>query len=227
MSFRTRIDFSNNRQVKQHIETSTALSGATVFGVPFFQLPTGPNLSTSGFTEEYVGLTSYFSGNTGTTIYNWADNRMVLGSNTLSAITNLTSAYTQSVGDNGISPIFTANTTTIIDGNTVVLTYSGISYDITPVSVVSLGGGNYSGSVYSIELMIYSAATLDFTGRTMWVDVSGITRTNNIIISTGFTPSSSGATGKINDIGTMTWDDNYFYLKTNNGWGRISLDYGF
>jgi len=25
----------------------------------------------------------------------------------------------------------------------------------------------------------------------------------------------------------MAWDDNYLYIRTNAGWGRISLDYSF
>jgi len=28
-------------------------------------------------------------------------------------------------------------------------------------------------------------------------------------------------------IGDMAYDDNYFYIKTINGWGRVPLDFGF
>jgi hypothetical protein len=47
----------------------------------------------------------------------------------------------------------------------------------------------------------------------------------NLNIQTTFTPSSSGDT--TGSIGSITWDNNYVYVKTNNGWGRSSLDYGF
>jgi hypothetical protein len=39
------------------------------------------------------------------------------------------------------------------------------------------------------------------------------------------TPTTSGDT--IGEVGSTTWDDNYFYIKTNTGWGRINLDYSF
>jgi hypothetical protein len=38
-------------------------------------------------------------------------------------------------------------------------------------------------------------------------------------------PTTSGDT--VGDIGTITWDNTYLYVKTNTGWGRISLNYSF
>jgi hypothetical protein len=178
MSFRTKLDFSDNRQVKQHIETLTLLSGATSFGVTFSALPTGPDLSTTGITETISPIISSFSGNSGTTIYYWGDSRMSLGENTLSAITPSNSATTQTGG-----PTFTANTTTLIDGNQVALTYTGVSYDVSVTGMTDLGGGNYSGDISTSLFRILSADTIDFTGRTIWNDVSGITRTERLIIT--------------------------------------------
>jgi hypothetical protein len=43
-------------------------------------------------------------------------------------------------------------------------------------------------------------------------------------IVSGLTPASSGATG---NVGTITYDANYAYIKTTTGWGRIALDYNF
>lgn len=186
MAFTTKLDFSNNRQVKQHIETTTILSGATNFGVSFGDLPTGPNLSTSAQTEFFNVVTSTFSGNNTTTNYNWYDSRMQLGISELSAITLSNSATTQTV-----NPIFGVANTTVIDGNIVALDYSGVTFDVTPIAMVDLGGGNYSGTVSTLILSILSASTLDFTGRTIWVDVSGITRTQDLIIT------SSGNTGDV------------------------------
>jgi hypothetical protein len=178
MEFRTKIDFSTNRQVKQYPETSTYLSGATIFGVPFNSLVSGPDLTTSGITSSLSGITSSFSGNSGTTRYTWYNSSMNLGTNVLSAITPSNSGITQNTGI-----VFTSNTSTIIDNNTVFLTYSGVSFDTTPLTMISLGGGNYSGTVHTNILDVLSAGTLDFTGRTIWVDVSGITRTNDLIIN--------------------------------------------
>ena len=178
MEFRTKLDFSTNRQVKQYPETLTVLSGATSFGLPFSALTTGPDLTTSGITTTINGVVSTFSGNSSTDIYNWYNNDMQLGFPELSAWTSSNSGITQNTGI-----ILTSNTTTFIDNNFVVLSYSGISFDVTPISMVSLGGGNYSGTVYTNVLDFYSANTLDFTGRTIWADVSGITRTERLIIT--------------------------------------------
>jgi len=211
MAFRTKLDFSNNRQVKQDIVTTTVLSGATNFGVPFGNLPTGPNLLTSGVTQDYFVL-SDFSGNNTTTNFTWGDPIMVLGEPYLSAITPTNSATTQT-----IDPIFYSETTTVIDENLINLTYTGFSYDVDVLTMDDLGSGNYSGTVQTNNLFYLSAGTLDFTGRTIWADVSGITRTDRLIVTNdpqvgyvltcidsegmvGFLPSSGGTSGSTSNI---------------------------
>jgi len=177
MGFYTKIDMSNNRQCRQDIETFTHYSGGTIFGVPFSYLPTGPS-SDSGITQTINNVYSTFTGTSATTVFNWYDTRMNLGNSRLSAITQTTSASTQNTGS-----VFTANTTTTIDGNPVVLTYSGVSFDIAPMAFVELAPNSYSGWVTTMSANFLSADTIDFTGRTIWVDVSGITRTNKLIIT--------------------------------------------
>ncbi len=177
MSFRTKLDYSDNRQIQQRPETITILSGATSFGVTFSALTTGPDLSTSAVTSFVTSVGSTFSGNSATTIYNWYDPIMALGYPTLTAITPSTSANTQFVS------AYSANTTTVIDGNNITLNYIGVNYDITCSNIYDLGGGNYSGTAISLVVDFLSAEGLDFTGRTIWADVSGITRTENLIIT--------------------------------------------
>ena len=46
-----------------------------------------------------------------------------------------------------------------------------------------------------------------------------------VIKKSSATPSSSGDT--VGEIGSLTWDNNYIYIKTNTGWGRTLLDYVF
>jgi len=181
MAFRTKLDFSSNRQVKQHEKTITSLSGGTSFGLPYSAMTYGPDLNTSAVTQTIsilTGNTSTFSGNNTTTNFTWFDSRMDLGSSSLSAITPSNSATTQNTGI-----IFTSDTTTTIDGNLVNLTYSGVSFDMSPLTMVSLGGSDYSGTVVTYTFDAISASTLDFTGRTIWADVSGITRTERLIIT--------------------------------------------
>lgn len=212
MAFTTKLDFSSNRQVKQHIETFTVLSGGTSFGVPFSSLPSGPNLLTSGITNDYTAIVSTFSGNNITTNYNWYDTRMSIAEPYLSAITPSTSAITQE-----IDGVFAPNNFTYIDGNLVNLDYSGVSFDLFTLAMTDLGGGDYSGTVETTLLNILSASTLDFTGRTIWADVSGITRTDRLIVTNNpqvghvltcidtegmvaFLPSSGGSSGLTSNI---------------------------
>lgn len=176
--FRTKLDFSDNRQAKQRPITRTVLSGGTSFGLPFNLLPSGPNLTTSAITGNYTYIASTFSGNNTTTVYNWSDPRMQLGVSALSALTSSTSGLTQNTG-----AVWTANTTTVIDGNTVALTYSGVNFDISVVTIAQLTPSTYSGTITTNNFDVYTASTLAYTGRTIWVDVSGITRTEKLIIT--------------------------------------------
>jgi hypothetical protein len=179
MAFRTKLDYSDNRQVKQFEKTHTVLSGGTSFGITFSALTRGPNLLTSEATNDFTGLASTFSGNSGTTVYSWFYPIMGLGNTYFSALTPSISSTTQTI----IDPIFSAATTTVIDGNTVALSYTGVTFEITPIAFYNLGGGNYSGTVETLDMSTYSASSLDYSGRTIWVDVSGFTRTEKLIIT--------------------------------------------
>jgi len=56
------------------------------------------------------------------------------------------------------------------------------------------------------------------------LDIIG-TGYNQLRLRNSYTPSSSGDTN--GEIGTITWDDNYIYVKTGSGWGRSQLDFTF
>lgn len=183
MGFRTKLDFSDNRQVKQRIETTTVLSGATAFGVPYDQLPTGPNYSLSSITQTVTttsASTGTFSGNNTTTVYTWPDSRLYLADNTISALTPSNSAITQTT-----DYVFSADSSSmfIVDGNVGYGLYTGVSYTVVVLSIYDLGSSNYSGTVQYNNLQLVEAPGLDFSGRTIWTDVSGITRTDGLIIT--------------------------------------------
>jgi hypothetical protein len=56
------------------------------------------------------------------------------------------------------------------------------------------------------------------------VHISG-TAMEQLRMETAGGPSSAGdASGRIGD---MAYDDNFFYIKTANGWGRMALDFGY
>jgi len=184
MAFKTKLDFSSNRQVKQHEATMTVLSGGTSFGLTFSALTSGPDLTTSGVSENYTSIVSTFSGNDTTTIFTWYDPRMELAINTLSAITPSNSGITQNTGQ-----VYAPSSVTTIDGNIVSLAYTGVSFDINDIQMVELSPMNYSGTMLTYILDVLTASTLDFTGRTIWNDVSGITRTERLIITKDAQPN--------------------------------------
>jgi hypothetical protein len=178
MGFRTKLDYSDNRQIKQRERTNTVLSGTTTFGVPFSALTSGPDLTITAQTSQYFGVVSTYSGNNTTTIFNWGISNVSIVEPHISALTPSNSGVSQS-----ISAVFAPSSSTTIDGNLVNLTYSGVSFDnLYPTTMVEVSPGNYSGSV-STDFYIFSADTLDFTGRTIWVDNTEILRTKKLIVS--------------------------------------------
>lgn len=179
MGFITKVDYSNGRQVKQYPKTITPLSGTTVFGVDFSALTSGPNPSTSGTVATYTNVVSYFSGDTGSTAFIFGDKDMVLGTTDLVPITSSNSGTTQFGG-----PDFTGTSYTLIDGNRVNLTYTGITFNLNVNQIIETSPTTFSGNLLS-TVVKYSADSLDYSGRTIWSDVKGLSRTNVIILNQG------------------------------------------
>lgn len=200
MAFRTKLDYSDNRQINQRERTNTILSGSTTFGVPYSALTTGIDTSTSGITEDNFGsVLSTFSGNGTTTIFTWYDPRMSLAEPQFSAITNSTSGITQ---ESGI--LFVVNTTgTTQDGYNYNSTYSGLSFSFTVNAMYSGSGPVFSGTVQTDNLEFYSASSLDYTGRTIWIDNPEITRTNRLIVTNN--PQVGYVLTCDNSEGEATW----------------------
>jgi len=196
MNFRTRLDITN-RQVKQLERTDVSLSGSSVFGLPFSALTTGPSQSVSGISETVINVVSTFSGNTGTTVFTFGDSRMNLAATSFSAITPSNSAITQDSGN-----VWTGNTSQIVDGNFSYLDYSGVSFPLSIETMTETSPNIFTGSCLSDDVFILSADTLDFTGRTIWVDNPEITRTNKLIVSDG---AISGYVLKSDSEGMATW----------------------
>jgi hypothetical protein len=178
MTFRTKLDYSDNRQIKQRERTNTILSGTTTFGVPFSGLTYGPNMSATAQTSQYFGVVSSYSGNSATTVFNWSIPNVSAIDSSVSALTPSNSGVSQN-----INAVFGSNSSTIIDGNLVNLTYSGVgATNLYPITMSEPTPGNYTGTV-STDFFIYSAQSLDFTGRTIWIDNTEILRTKKLILS--------------------------------------------
>ena len=119
MSFVTKPDYSNNRQIKQFELTNTKLSGTTEFGVHYSGLTGGVDYSSVITTELLENITSTFSGNTTTTSFFFGDTRMDIGVDTLTPITSINSGTTQQgFGFEGVGLVY-------IDGNPTYSSYTG------------------------------------------------------------------------------------------------------
>lgn len=179
MPFRTKLDYSDNRQIKQRERTNTILSGGTVFGLPYSGLSNGVDLSSSGGTEEFTSVVSTFSGNASTTIFTWYDGRMSAAESSISAITSTNSGVTQETG-----VVWVVDSTgTTADGYDYNAFYTGVSFDFQVSAIVSGAGPTYVGTVTHDNISFYSANSLDYTGRTIWVDNPEITRTKRLIVT--------------------------------------------
>lgn len=177
MPFRTKLDFTN-RQAKQYERTDIELSGKSSFGLCYSALTSGPDLETSGETFNDIYAVSTYSGNTGTTVYSFLYPEMDTDQGDLSPLTPANSGTTQTAGPNWRG----YNMFTTVDGFTGYSNYSAVTYTVNVDEMVDFGGGAYSGSINS-DVTFYSATTLDYTGSTIWADVSGITRTKGLVVS--------------------------------------------
>jgi hypothetical protein len=92
--------------------------------------------------------------------------------------------------------------------------------------------GGRTSTVSGDTSFIHSSNSLVIAHRSVVLGGQNITGTTNdtvyvpnLNIVMSYTPSSSGDT--IGNVGSITWDDTYVYVKTNSGWGRALLDYAF
>lgn len=200
MTFRTKLDYSDNRQIKQRERTNTILSGTTTFGVPFSVLTSGPDMSATAQTSQYFGIVSSYSGNSATTVFTWSIPNVSAIDSSVSALTPSNSGVSQN-----INAVFASSSSTIIDGNLVNLTYSGVgATNLYPITMSEPTPGNYTGTV-STDFFIYSAESLDFTGRTIWIDNTEILRTKKLIVSDNPIP---GYVLTSDSEGLATWQYN-------------------
>lgn len=76
-----------------------------------------------------------------------------------------------------------------------------------------------------------SGATRGYVGintdsPTNYLDIdNSLSGFKGLRVRRSYTPSSSGDTN--GEVGTITWDNNYIYVKTGSGWGRAQLDFTF
>ncbi len=95
------------------------------------------------------------------------------------------------------------------------------------------GNGTFIGGYFKAQngASNYSIVTdggnagINTTTPTDMLHVNGVTGSTQFRLEQSHTPTSSGSTS--GNIGSVAWDNNYFYMKTNLGWGRVAWDYNF
>ena len=88
--------------------------------------------------------------------------------------------------------------------------------------------GGYGSSASGITSFIHSTNSIVTGDRSVVLGGQNITGTTNdtvyvpdfVIIKSASIPTDSSDT--VGELGSITWDDNYFYWKTSTGWLRVS-----
>ena len=176
MAFVTKVDYSDNRQVKQFQLTNTKLSGSTQFGVTYSALTGGVDESTVVTIGTLADINSTFSGNSQETIFFFGDSRMNPAVEGITPITDENSGDVQTVIG------FEGNDFIEVDGNIVYENYTGVTFDLTVTSIREINTGEFTGTTNSQVVTLLSGSSLDFSERTIWVDVKGITRSEKLIL---------------------------------------------
>ena len=85
----------------------------------------------------------------------------------------------------------------------------------------TIGTVNNDGIKYETMTLVDGFIGIGNTGPTQKIDVNGNVKCNFINISS-YTPS--GSADSQGQVGDLTWDTNFFYVKTTSGWLRSNLN---
>jgi hypothetical protein len=204
-NFQTKVDFST--QIKEYPNTDGTLSGSvnvqqyTILGTDYSDLPLGLDPTTTGISATYVYTTmGYFTGTTGSTTYYFTDSNMDIANPYLSTLNGTNSGLTQNVA--AFSPTYS----TTIDGNYFDVIYSGVSFDMTPVTFIEYTSGEFSGVTFTNVLNYLSGTTYPWwflkSGSTTWGEVKGRLQTDRMTIIEGAFP---GYVLTSDSNGNATW----------------------
>lgn len=181
MAFKTKLDASNNRQINMRERSELILPGVTRFGLPQGELSVGPDLTTTRTLVPSVdNVTSTFTGNTATGVYTWS-----FGYADMAEAEHLIQNFTlesESGEVQNIGPVWVGRDPVEVNGETLYLRYEGILFDLTLAEVTDMGDGTITGSTRSTYEKL-EADALDYNGDFIWVDVRGITKTENLMIT--------------------------------------------
>jgi len=215
---------------------------ATPTGVTADNAGSGTSISTDGLGTSHVDLGGIVSKNTSFDVINghtfnvsyspipeltnyelpylnMGQNVFSMGSNVYSGASFLRANGINCNGTQGVVMASTYGNTEAPRQNNFVLDSTGVKLDIyrdnNPVptatfKVDTLGTGYFKNAI-----------GINTVSATAGIDINGSAGYNQLRLRTSYTPTSSGdANGT---VGALSWDDDYFYIKTASGWKRIAL----
>lgn len=92
--------------------------------------------------------------------------------------------------------------------------FAGQDANGTTPDIIILGSGSTRGNV-----------GFGISTPTSKIDIDGTNGYDQLRLRDTYTPTSTAdANGNVGDV---TWDNTYLYIKTGTGWGRVLLDYAF
>ena len=228
-TFLTRVDLSDDRQIKQNENTLTTFSGSlntlqyTILGQDYSDLKKGFDILTSGATNNESNIYFTFTGTTGSTTYFGIPTIYNSIIPNLPVITNL-----NYYGTNFGAYYFDPTQTVVVDGNSFDILFSGAQFNFNVYAFVDIGsptGTTFSGICFTNYVVGLSARTYDWyylkSGSTTWLQVLGRLDTQKFSVESNGVPTTSGDTGI---TGTITWDNNYLYVcVATDTWKRCPL----
>lgn len=225
-NFITRIDLSDDRQVKQNENTLSTFSGSLntlqylTTGLSDSEVKKGVDISSSGCTMIGNPEIFYFTGTTGNTSY--------FGISPLysSILVNMPIITPTNWMDNFEAHYFDSIENITVDGRNYDITFSGAQFlfNVQTFVYVNTGSTIFSGYAATNWVYILSAHTYPWyylkNGSSTWIENKGRINTEKLSVS-GYTPSSSVSSGI---TGTITWDSSYIYVCiATNTWKRSPL----
>lgn len=228
-NFLTRVDLSDDRQIKQSENTETTFSGSiktlqyTFLGQTYNDLKKGVDLTTSGYTGvDYAPIIFSFTGTTGSTTYFGISNVFS------SIIPNLPIITNTNYNSNFNASYFDSIQNVITDGNTFAISFSGtqFNFDVYDFGNIGMISANTFSGYCSVNFAYELSATTypwwyTYSGSTTWLNVNGRLNTKKFSVESNGVPTTSGDTGI---TGTITWDTNYLYVcVATNTWKRTPL----
>jgi hypothetical protein len=123
---------------------------------------------------------------------------------------------------NGVTGNQTGNNSVFIGYNSRANANSETNQIVIGANAVGAGSNSVVlGNDAITKTILKGNVGIGTTDPTATLDINGSTGYNQLRLRTNYTPTGSGDTN--GNVGDISWDDNYIYVKTSSGWKRAAL----